>query len=185
MQGLKVPQDLPLCLTDLIANYMLDSLRDYMHPDPAVPPSVPSPFIPVYAVQQVDRFAEMLALAYNNPGGSVMLLAWTAVLIIPVVININAKRVQEALNAHNYGTNAKREADLLCQFNMPEIPPTMGPTVLIDTAGVVLLWSLPEVLSSHFQVSAYLSMAWAMTDFPGPHVGGFESHQCHVVPQCL
>ncbi|KIK74396.1 hypothetical protein PAXRUDRAFT_51422, partial [Paxillus rubicundulus Ve08.2h10] len=27
----------------------------------------------------------------------------------------------------------------------------MGPTVLIDTAGVVLLWSLPEVLSSHFQ----------------------------------
>ncbi|KIK71914.1 hypothetical protein PAXRUDRAFT_117038, partial [Paxillus rubicundulus Ve08.2h10] len=27
----------------------------------------------------------------------------------------------------------------------------MGPAVLIDTAGVVLLWSLPEVLSSHAQ----------------------------------
>ncbi|KIK74728.1 hypothetical protein PAXRUDRAFT_112009, partial [Paxillus rubicundulus Ve08.2h10] len=123
MQGLEVPQDLPLCLTDLIADYMLDRLRDYMHPDPTVPLSVPSPFIPVYAVQQADRFAEMLALAYNNPGGSVMLLAWTTVLIIPVVINTNTKRVQEALNAHDYGTNAKREADLLRRFNVPEIPP--------------------------------------------------------------
>ncbi|KIK74395.1 hypothetical protein PAXRUDRAFT_49781, partial [Paxillus rubicundulus Ve08.2h10] len=123
MQGLEVPQDLPLRLTDLIADYMLDRLRDYMHPDPAVPPSIPSPFIPVYAMQQADRFAEMLALAYNNPGGSVTLSAWTAVLIIPVVINIDAKRVQEVLNAHDYGTNAKWEADLLHQFNMPEIPP--------------------------------------------------------------
>ncbi|KAF8835737.1 hypothetical protein BDN67DRAFT_1015286 [Paxillus ammoniavirescens] len=151
MQGLEVPLDLPLCLTDLIANYMLDRLRDYMHPDPAILPSVPSPFIPVYAMQQVDRFAEMLVLTYNNPGGSVMLSAWTAVLIIPVVININVKCVQEALNAHDYGMNAKQEADLLRRFNMPEIPPIMGPAVLVDTAGVVLLWSLPEVLSSHFQ----------------------------------
>ncbi|KIK72340.1 hypothetical protein PAXRUDRAFT_22102 [Paxillus rubicundulus Ve08.2h10] len=86
-------------------------------------------------MQQVDRFAEMLALAYNNP----------------VVINNDVKCVQEALNAHNYGTNAKREVDLLRWFNMPEIPPIMGPAVLIDTAGVMLLWSLPEVLSSHFQ----------------------------------
>ncbi|KAF8844255.1 hypothetical protein BDN67DRAFT_1008115 [Paxillus ammoniavirescens] len=169
MQGLKVPPDLLLCLTDLIADYMLDRLRDYMHPDPAVPLSVPSPFIPVYAVQQADRFAEMLALAYNNP----------------VVINIDAKHLQEALNGHDYGTNAKREADLLRQFNVPEIPPIMGPTVLVDMASVVLLWSLLEVLSSHFQVSAYLSTAWAATDVPGPHVGGFESHQRHVVPQRL
>ncbi|KIK72478.1 hypothetical protein PAXRUDRAFT_105233, partial [Paxillus rubicundulus Ve08.2h10] len=83
--------------------------------------------------------------------------------IIPVVINIDVKRVQEALNAHDYGTNAKWEADLLHRFNMPEIPPIMGPAVLIDMAGVVLLWSLPEVLSSHVQVSAYLSTAWAPT----------------------
>ncbi|KIK72408.1 hypothetical protein PAXRUDRAFT_58440, partial [Paxillus rubicundulus Ve08.2h10] len=123
MQGLQIPQDLPLRLTDLIANYMLDRLRDYMHPEPTIPPSVPSPFIPVYAMQQADRFAEMLVLAYNNPGGSVMLSAWTAVLISPVVINIDAKRVQEALNAHNYGMNAKQEADLLRRFNVPEIPP--------------------------------------------------------------
>ncbi|KIK72409.1 hypothetical protein PAXRUDRAFT_180737, partial [Paxillus rubicundulus Ve08.2h10] len=27
----------------------------------------------------------------------------------------------------------------------------MGPAVLIDMAGVMLLWSFPEVLSSHFQ----------------------------------
>ncbi|KIK72982.1 hypothetical protein PAXRUDRAFT_179546, partial [Paxillus rubicundulus Ve08.2h10] len=102
-------------------------------------------------MQQADRFAEILALAYNNPGGSVTLSAYTAVLIIPVVINIDTKHVQEALNAHNYGTNAKQEADLLHRFNMPEIPPIMGPAVLIDMASVMLLWSLPEVLSSHFQ----------------------------------
>ncbi|KIK75437.1 hypothetical protein PAXRUDRAFT_172860 [Paxillus rubicundulus Ve08.2h10] len=113
MQGLKVPPDLPLHLTDLIANYMLDRLRDYMDPDSAIALSVPSPFIPVYAMHQADRFAEMLALAYNNPGGPFMLFASIAVLILPVVININTKWVQEVLNAHNYGTNEKQKANLL------------------------------------------------------------------------
>ncbi|KIK77192.1 hypothetical protein PAXRUDRAFT_112023, partial [Paxillus rubicundulus Ve08.2h10] len=67
MQGLEVPPELPLCLTDLIADYMLDRLRDYMQSDPNVPPSIPSLFIPVDTMQQVDRFAKMLALVYKNP----------------------------------------------------------------------------------------------------------------------
>ncbi|KIJ06363.1 hypothetical protein PAXINDRAFT_20442 [Paxillus involutus ATCC 200175] len=67
MEGLQVPPDLQLRLTDLIADYMLDRLGDYMSTDPAITPSVPSPFIPVNAMQQADRFAEMLTLAYNNP----------------------------------------------------------------------------------------------------------------------
>ncbi|KAF8833721.1 hypothetical protein BDN67DRAFT_985833, partial [Paxillus ammoniavirescens] len=65
-------------------------LNDYLQLDPNVPPSILSLYIPVDAVQQADRFAEMLALAYKNP-------------------------------------------------------------ILVDKAGVVLLWSLPEVLSSNFQ----------------------------------
>ncbi|KIK77191.1 hypothetical protein PAXRUDRAFT_167563 [Paxillus rubicundulus Ve08.2h10] len=69
----------------------------------------------------------------------------------PVVININAKCLQEGLNAHDYGTNEKQEVDLLRHFNVPKIPPIITPAVLVDKAGVVLLWSLPEVLSPHFQ----------------------------------
>ncbi|KIK74758.1 hypothetical protein PAXRUDRAFT_19562 [Paxillus rubicundulus Ve08.2h10] len=152
---------------------------------PTVPPSIPSPFIPVYAMQQADGFAEMLALAYNNPGGSVMLSAWTTVLIIPVVINIDAKRVQEALNAHDYGTNAKREADLLRRFNMPEIPPIMGPTVLIDTAGIVLLWSLPEVLSSHFQASTACPEVLATLKARNPDQGSRDWLEQMMVPSAV
>ncbi|KIK79103.1 hypothetical protein PAXRUDRAFT_162183, partial [Paxillus rubicundulus Ve08.2h10] len=48
-------------------------------------------------------------------------------------------------------------------------PPIMTPAVLVDKAGVVLVWSLPEVLSSHFQVNAYCSTAWISTDLSGPH----------------
>ncbi|KAF8835195.1 hypothetical protein BDN67DRAFT_1015750 [Paxillus ammoniavirescens] len=135
MQALKVPLELPLHLTDLIADYMLDRLNDYLQSDPNVPPSILSPYIPVDAVQQADRFTEMLVLAYKNP----------------IVIDIDTKRLQEGLNAHNYGTNKKQEVDLLRRFNVPEIPPIVTPAVLVDKAGVVLLWSLPEVLSSNFQ----------------------------------
>jgi hypothetical protein len=157
MEGLQVPPDLQLRLTDLTANYMLDRLGDYMSTDPAITPSVPSPFIPVNTVQQADRFAEMLALAYNNPSESIVRFAMTGILTIPVVVDINAKLLQEALNGHNYGTNEKREVELLCRFKVLEIPPVMTPTVLVDKAGIVLLWSLPEVLSSDFQVGGYHS----------------------------
>ncbi|KAF8834893.1 hypothetical protein BDN67DRAFT_1016050 [Paxillus ammoniavirescens] len=111
MQALEVPPELPLRLTDLITDYMLDRLNDYLQSDPNVPPSIPSPYIPVDAVQQADRFTKMLVLAYKNP----------------IVINIDAKRLQEGLNAHDYDTNEKREADLLRRFNVPEIPPHRDP----------------------------------------------------------
>ncbi|KAF8836081.1 hypothetical protein BDN67DRAFT_1014980 [Paxillus ammoniavirescens] len=135
MQALEVPLELPLRLTDIIADYMLDRLNDYLQSDPNVPPSIPSPYIPVDAVQQADRFAEILALTYKNP----------------IVIDINTKHLQEGLNAHDYGMNEKWEVDLLRRFNVPEIPPIVTLAVLVDKAGVVLLWSLPEVLSSNFQ----------------------------------
>jgi hypothetical protein len=124
MEGLQVPPYLQLRLTDLIANYMLDRLGDYMSTDPAITPLVPSPFIPINAVQQADRFAEMLVLVYNNPSESIARFAMTGILTIPVVVDIDTKLLQEALNGHNYRTNKKQEAELLCHFKVPEIPPS-------------------------------------------------------------
>ncbi|KIK73118.1 hypothetical protein PAXRUDRAFT_57192, partial [Paxillus rubicundulus Ve08.2h10] len=123
MQGLEVPPELPLCLTDLISDYMLDRLSDYMQLDPNVAPSIPSLFIPVDAMQQADRFTKMLALAYKNPSGYLIGFAMIVLLTNPVIININAKCLQEGLNAHNYGMNEKQKVDLLHHFNMYKILP--------------------------------------------------------------
>ncbi|KIK72445.1 hypothetical protein PAXRUDRAFT_180656 [Paxillus rubicundulus Ve08.2h10] len=99
----------------------------------------------------------MLVLAYKNPSEYPIGFAVIVLLTDPVVVDIDAKHLQEALNAHDYGMNEKREADLLRRFDVPEIPPLLTPAVLVDKAGVVLLWSLPEVLSSRFQVNAFHS----------------------------
>ncbi|KAF8833311.1 hypothetical protein BDN67DRAFT_986112, partial [Paxillus ammoniavirescens] len=135
-RALEVPPELPLRLTDLIADYMLDRLNDYLQSDPNVTPSIPSPYIPVDAVQQADRFTEMLALAYKNPSEYPIGYAVVVVLTSLVVIDINAKHLQEGLNAHDYGMNEKWEVDLLHCFNILEIPPIVTLAVLVDKAGV-------------------------------------------------
>ncbi|KIK75469.1 hypothetical protein PAXRUDRAFT_18978 [Paxillus rubicundulus Ve08.2h10] len=103
-------------------------LSDYMQSDPNVPPSIPSLFIPVDAMQQMDRFTEMLALAYKSLSGYLIGFAMIILLTHPVVININAKHLQEGLNAHNYGMNEKWEADFLYCFNVPKIHPHHDPS---------------------------------------------------------
>ena len=61
----------------------------------------------------------------------------------------------EAIRPNEYGTKEDREAYLLARFLPPEEWILAELAVLIDAAGIILLWYLPEVLSDEFQVSGW------------------------------
>ncbi|KIJ12099.1 hypothetical protein PAXINDRAFT_83472 [Paxillus involutus ATCC 200175] len=76
--------------------------------------------------------------------------------MLTATIDIDSKRLANALSPKDYGTKQKREDELLHRFPTSPLPYIMKPSVLVDNGGVILAWSLPGVLSPDIQVRPFL-----------------------------
>lgn len=71
------------------------------------------------------------------------------------MIDIDARRLADALTERDHGTNNKREASLKARFPVPTSDELIEePTLFVDRGGVILVWYLPDVLSGAFQVGS-------------------------------
>ncbi|KIJ08280.1 hypothetical protein PAXINDRAFT_18576 [Paxillus involutus ATCC 200175] len=127
-----------------------------LNPDPSIPAMVPLPCIPLEAALQADMFAEMLVTAYKNPSEWLPITLVQNANTLTATIDIDSKRLANALFPKDYGTKQKREDELLRRFPTLPLPYIMKPSVLVDNGGVILAWSLAGVLSPDIQVCPFL-----------------------------
>ncbi|KIJ12178.1 hypothetical protein PAXINDRAFT_14951 [Paxillus involutus ATCC 200175] len=123
---------------DLIADYMLDVFQECLNPDPSIAATVPLPCIPLEATLQADMFTEMLVTAYKNP----------------TTIDINSKRLADALSPKDYGTKQKQEDELLRRFPTSPLPYIMKPSACRQRWGHLGMVSVRPSVPRHPRASS-------------------------------
>lgn len=128
-------------------------------------PGVVKPLIPTSLsyneVVDARYIAEVAANAMSNSSMFILLTRYVP-LITPVAVPWTAEEYMKHIGPHNSGKNADIERDLRTRFPPgPSLSTPLGlertfdsPLTIVDQAGRILFWYLPDIISENAQVLA-------------------------------
>ena len=156
-RAIDIPAGWALQLTDEVVTYMWKKFRELCELSQAGERALPGLSIPTTDVIEANRIAQKLSEAYRNPSESPAndRCRTLTELRRAVRIPFDAKRYLHALNPRETGQGEERERHLQQMFPPPYNPLTTitRPAVIVDVTSIVLVWYLPDGISSGLQVS--------------------------------